>query len=204
MSAGTPPPTPADRLVACARELLAAEGVGAVTLRSIARAAQVSHGAPLRHFPHRAALLSAVAVTGFRDLIDRCEQAQRADDGDGATRLRAAALAYAAMASEQPGMFSLMFRHDLLDPADKELTAASLAAYGRMVDAVRARQAEGWRQDEDPLLLTGAFWAALHGFVQLWTWGSFAIATRTPSRQDALDAVLRVFDLEPLPPPQEP
>src|SRR5688572_19717424 len=53
-----------DRLLECALGMVADEGVGSLSLRAIAKAAGVSHGAPLRHFPSRAALLSAVAVEG--------------------------------------------------------------------------------------------------------------------------------------------
>ncbi len=61
------------RLIDTASELLAEEGVGAVTLRGIAKAAGVSHGAPLRHFSGRAELLSAVATQGFTQLLARRE-----------------------------------------------------------------------------------------------------------------------------------
>ena len=42
------------RLIDTASELLAGEGVDAVTLRGIAKAAGVSHGAPLGQFSGRA------------------------------------------------------------------------------------------------------------------------------------------------------
>jgi AcrR family transcriptional regulator len=59
MSGGT-----RQRLIDCTITVLAAEGVQAVTLRRIARAAGMSHAAPLWHFPSLAALLAAVAATG--------------------------------------------------------------------------------------------------------------------------------------------
>ena len=40
-----------DRLLQVTTELLAEQGVAAVSLREIARRAGVSHGARLRHFP---------------------------------------------------------------------------------------------------------------------------------------------------------
>lgn len=49
------------RLVDVGVELLAREGVGALSLREIARRAGVSHGAPRRHFPTHLELLSAIA-----------------------------------------------------------------------------------------------------------------------------------------------
>jgi AcrR family transcriptional regulator len=55
-----------DRLLQVTTELLAEQGVAAVSLREIARRAGVSHGAPLRHFPSLANLLAIVSAEGFR------------------------------------------------------------------------------------------------------------------------------------------
>ena len=57
-----------DRLLQITTELLAEQGVAAVSLREIARRAGVSHGAPLRHFPSLANLLAIVSAEGFRRL----------------------------------------------------------------------------------------------------------------------------------------
>lgn len=56
------------RLVAAGVELLALEGVHALTLREIARQAGVSHGAPRRYFAAHAELLAAIAGHGFGEL----------------------------------------------------------------------------------------------------------------------------------------
>lgn len=69
---------PRARLLDAALAVLDDDGVEGLTLRAIARRANVSHGAPLKHFPHRAALLSAVATVGFRELNVRAEAAVRA------------------------------------------------------------------------------------------------------------------------------
>ncbi|MGH9235058.1 MAG: TetR/AcrR family transcriptional regulator, partial [Acidimicrobiales bacterium] len=71
MSAGTDDGrvSPRERLLQAARDVVAAEGLEGLTLRAIARRAGVSHGAPLRHFPSLASLLSAVAAEGFARLV---------------------------------------------------------------------------------------------------------------------------------------
>src|SRR5262250_2341915 len=58
-----------EHLIATARRLLDADGLELLTLREIARRGGLSHGAPLRHFPSLATLLSAVAAQGFRELF---------------------------------------------------------------------------------------------------------------------------------------
>ena len=46
-------------LIARAAEVVVADGVGALSLRELARDLGVSHGAPSRHFPDKQALLDA-------------------------------------------------------------------------------------------------------------------------------------------------
>ncbi|MEU6339342.1 TetR/AcrR family transcriptional regulator [Streptomyces sp. NPDC046977] len=190
---------PRARLLGAALAVLDEDGVEGLTLRAIARRAEVSHGAPLKHFPHRAALLSAVATAGFRELNASAEAAVRdCPEGASATaRLRAGARGYVAYALERPAMFALMFRHDLLDPQDKELSRVSLSAFDdRLLVLVRAAQADGWHPEADSRALTGALWSGLHGLVQLWLWGSLALATGAPSADAALDALFTSYDLK--------
>jgi AcrR family transcriptional regulator len=53
-------------LIAIATELLAEEGVHALSLRKMAQRAGVSHNAPYMHFADREAVLVAIAEEGFR------------------------------------------------------------------------------------------------------------------------------------------
>ncbi|MFD3457056.1 TetR/AcrR family transcriptional regulator [Streptomyces sp. NPDC058691] len=192
------PTDPRSRLLGAALAVLDEEGVEGLTLRAIARRADVSHGAPLKHFPHRAALLSAVATAGFRELNASAEAAVRdcADDASARARLRAGARGYVHYALGQPAMFTLMFRHDLLDPRDRELSRVSLSAFDELLVLVRAAQTDGWHPAADPRALTGALWSGLHGLVQLWLWGSLALATGAASVDAALDALFTSFDLK--------
>ena len=65
-------------LIARAAEVVVADGVGALSLRELARDLGVSHGAPSRHFPDKQALLDALALDGFERL--------RVDLADGRSR----------------------------------------------------------------------------------------------------------------------
>jgi AcrR family transcriptional regulator len=95
------------RLIGCALDVLAHEGVDAVTVRRVARDAGISHGAPLRHFPNRTALLTAVASTGYAELARRL----RAIPAD---QLTAACESYVDFARGGPALFELMFRQDMV------------------------------------------------------------------------------------------
>ena len=188
------------RLLRAALAVLAEDGVEGLTLRAIARRAEVSHGAPLKHFPHRAALLAAVATVGFREMTRDAAETVAACGAEASAveRLRASARGYVGYALAHPQMFTLMFRHDLLDPRDRELSRASLSTFDDCLMALVAQaQAEGWRTGADSRLLAGALLSALHGLSQLWMWGSLPIATRTENVADAIDALLSAMGLDP-------
>src|SRR5690242_560661 len=105
------------RLVGVGVDLVSREGVGALTLREIARRAGVSHGAPRRYFPTHLELLSAIAHRGFTDLGVRVTASGSGDGASTDPRQRVAELShfYLEFALENPGMYELMFRHDLLE-----------------------------------------------------------------------------------------
>ncbi|MDT7841411.1 TetR/AcrR family transcriptional regulator [Streptomyces justiciae] len=177
------------RLVDVGVELVAREGAQALTLREIARRAGVSHGAPRRYFPTHLELLSAIARRGFGELAERV--ATVADDGTATPRAQLTRLAdaYLAFALENPGMYELMFRHDLLESGHLGLRDTSLPLFGRLVELVGLV-----RPDLDARLVAGAVWANLHGIAQLWGWGSLQLATGAddfvPLLRSALDAHL--------------
>jgi AcrR family transcriptional regulator len=93
--------SPRERLLQAARDVVAAEGLEGLTLRAIARRAGVSHGAPLRHFPSLASLLSAVAAEGFARLVTTIDN--HLADTEARARADAEALAGAAAATPTAG-----------------------------------------------------------------------------------------------------
>ena len=67
------------RLLAAARELLAAQGAD-VSLREVARAAGVGVGTLYRHFPTRDELIDAVLEDALSEFLDAADAAVAADD----------------------------------------------------------------------------------------------------------------------------
>ncbi|AZM52227.1 TetR family transcriptional regulator [Streptomyces sp. WAC 01529] len=175
------------RLVDVGVELLAAEGVQALTLREIARRAGVSHGAPRRYFPTHVALLSAIARRGFAELAAEVEKA--AADGDARTRLKALSRAYLGFAAAHRGMFELMFRHDLLESGALGLRQTSLPLFEVLVGLVAEARREAGAEAE-ARVAAGALWANLQGIAQLWGWGSLRLATGAEDVEPLLDAAL--------------
>ncbi|HUD91596.1 TetR-like C-terminal domain-containing protein [Sphingobium sp.] len=144
-----------DRLVDCSLSLLEA-GDADVSLRAVARAAQVSAMAPYRHFADKAALMAAVALRGFAMLEAEAVRADSADDA--AEALTGQGLAYIAFARRHPALFRLMFA----DGAGKELPHDQCqGAYALMA----ARVAELVPAESE----TGALacWGLVHGLATL-------------------------------------
>ncbi|MFJ7586428.1 TetR/AcrR family transcriptional regulator [Streptomyces sp. NPDC097617] len=165
-----------ERLIDVGVELVLSEGAGALGLREIARRAGVSHGAPRRYFPTHQSLLSAIARRGFEELGVRFTTgATGARESSPRERVRAIGCAYVGYALEHPGMFELMFRHDLLDstgraPSDQpRLRETTIPMFDLLVTLVRHCGAA------DPSVTAAALWANLHGVAQLWRWGSLPL-----------------------------
>lgn len=152
---------------ACLR-LIAEEGVGAVSLRRVAREAGVSPGAPYHHFADRAALLADLSTTGFQRLAERLRTAREA-----AAAPREALLdmldAYVRFAVDNRAHFQLMFRPELSLP-DKhpDVHAAGDAAFREITDPIAAWQREGQLPPADLTGLVMTLWALGHGLAALW------------------------------------
>ncbi|WP_030230960.1 TetR/AcrR family transcriptional regulator [Streptomyces sp. NRRL S-350] len=177
------------RLVAAGVELVATGGVQALGLREIARHAGVSHGAPRRYFPTHRELLGAIAQQGFGRLTDTLAGADALAAATGAearTRLDALARAYLGFAAANPGMFELMFRHDLLEGSGAELRRTTLPLFLTLAGLV----AEVHPQSDDPATATAALWSNLHGLAQLRAWGSLGLVTGSEDIEPLLRAAL--------------
>ena len=154
---------------ACVR-LIEAEGIGAVSLRRVAREAGVSPGAPYHHFPDRAALLSAISARGFEILAQDLAAAVAHPPGTpGPDDVARAVAAYVAFARRQSGHFQIMFRPELSQPekhpAVREAGDAALKVVTDLVDELGIA---------DPQALAIALWALAHGLASLTLDGQIA------------------------------
>jgi AcrR family transcriptional regulator len=141
-------------------------GLGALSLRELARRVGVSHAAPYRHFPSREALLVELAIEGFVGL--EAEMLKDAALAAGAAdRFAAIGLAYVRYAVAHPGHFRVMFSSELHDDAAPALTAAGKPALSALVEAVAAGQADGLIGAGDPRALAVPAWSMVHGLAML-------------------------------------
>jgi AcrR family transcriptional regulator len=163
-------------LVAAARTVLEREGLEGLTLRAVAREAGVSHGAPLRHFPGLATLLAALAAEGFVQLYEFVDAGVRdaGADAGGRARLAGGGRGYVRFAVAHPGVFSLMFRGELIDSTYAALAEHGSRAFNQLVDLVVYAQAEGFAPAEEPRHAAVVVWALVHGVATLWIHGGVA------------------------------
>ena len=167
------------------------EGVGAVSIREVARRAQVSHAAPAHHFGSKSGLLTACAVVGFRKLADVIDAA--ADDAaTNRDALQATGVAYVQFAIENPELFTIMFSGQLQtdDPAYAEAVSRSF----RRLQEILGEADTGGELRGEPRLVSVAAWSLVHGLAALWLSGRFR--GRGDSRAERLaiiEAVTALF-----------
>ena len=166
-------------LVRAGVELLEETGSPDVGLRSIARRAGVSHGAPRRWFPTHRLLLAAIAEVGLQDLADALESAARASDHD----LVEIGRAYVDFARRRPAMFTLIFRHDLLEDSGANLRSSSRPIFAWLVSIV-----EKSGGTTEPEATAASIWVAIHGLAVLFSTGALEL---TIPGVDVVDMIRR-------------
>ena len=149
-------------------EVIQDDGIGALSLRAVARRAGVSHGAPAHHFGDKAGLLTALATRSMERFATSLSKASREAGGSALDRLRAIGRAYVRFAAQNPAQFSIVTRFELIRSGDAEFAASYQATFDSVKDAVCAAQREGWRRSMDPMALVITCWSAVHGLSTLY------------------------------------
>jgi AcrR family transcriptional regulator len=153
-------------LIQSGLELLETEGLEALTLRGVARAAGVSQAAPYRHFADRRALVAAVAEEGFRRLQEAMLTAIQS--AQGRLGLKQIAIAYVRFGHENPALYRIMFGPEVAvtdDLASLHTTASAVLDFVK--HGVASLQAAGLVGPGDAGVIATALWSMLHGLVML-------------------------------------
>jgi AcrR family transcriptional regulator len=165
-------------LLKSAERTLREKGVGALSLRELARAAGVSHAAPGRHFKDKQALLDALALDGYERLNRALDAATESPGLDLEGRLTALARAYLGFAVENPELLELMFarKHAPEGPAGSgtsdsaDLLAAAVDhSLGSLTRMTADAQERGEIVAGDPERITMVAAASMHGLASLIT-----------------------------------
>lgn len=150
-----------------ASAVLREQGVGALSLRDLARRAGVSPTAPYHHFKTKADLVCALAADALGDL-DTALAAAAAGHADPLERLRALGVAYVLFAVDHAERFRVAFRPEMGDPFAGLAEAAGAlpaetTAFRHLVRAVRDLTDDPARQRA----LAVAAWSLVHGLAAL-------------------------------------
>jgi AcrR family transcriptional regulator len=167
-------------LLSTAVEVIRSDGVAAISLRDLARRAEVSHAAPAHHFKDRAGLLTAIATEGFGLLA----AALATTPDDSTHRLRELGVRYVEFALGHPAHFEVMFQPRLLHTDDPELSAAKERAALALRSGVEGLPATGHRDGapRDGARRAGlAAWSLAHGFATLQLSGSLPALDDDPA-----------------------
>ncbi|MEU6494459.1 TetR/AcrR family transcriptional regulator [Streptomyces sp. NPDC046984] len=152
-----------ESLIAGARQLLAEKGPDNFSLSELARRVGVSAAAPYRHFENREALLGAVAVWGYEQLLQRLGGSLK-PGASPVEQLQLFGVCYLRFATDHPELFEIMFSGRYSDHAG----AAQRASFEPMIDYVEQAQRAGTLPAGIPSYEVARFlWAAAHGLTVL-------------------------------------
>ena len=137
------------------------------TLREVARRAGVSHAAPYKHFPDKAALLAEMALIGFDRLREAATAAKPRRQNSLRYEFFAVARAYVRFGTSNPALYRLMFSEEAGKTVDVHLSERALAAFGVLIEMLERGQAAGVLRRRDLRGQAAACWALLHGITML-------------------------------------
>ncbi len=153
-------------LLAAADELLVEGGVGALSLREVARRAGVSHNAPYHHFADRKALLKRLSERHMGHLLD-AQRAAHAAAAPGLPALRAIAEAYLAYAVAHPQGFALVFDPEICVPGSPSDEMAPLIRANEDLLAEVLATIDPSLRAADLEAAVAAVWSFAHGMATL-------------------------------------
>lgn len=158
-------------LVDSAMQVVLSDGVGALTVRDLARTIGVSPSAAYRHFPSRDHMVAALSLRAREELARSMLAARDAVPATGpkagrsVRHFEAIGRAYIRFALRQPRLFEVAFAPSSVPPPAPEHPSA----WGVLVDAIDEMAATGAipaaRSADAPLVA----WAGVHGLSTILT-----------------------------------
>lgn len=173
-----------DEILDAATALLEESGrEEAITLRAVARRANITAPSIYAHFDDRDSILTAVIDDAFDELIDALNDATGGID-DPVERLHAGCHAYLQFAVERPHRYRVLFgrqrdpelplstKPNIGDPSggvvlDDAEAMTGLDAFRILVDSIADCAAAGRSDSQDPFADAAVLWSAMHGQASL-------------------------------------
>ncbi|MGW8777056.1 TetR/AcrR family transcriptional regulator [Streptomyces sp. NPDC055796] len=166
-------------------------GAAALSLRELSRGLGVSHTAPRRHFPDRAALLDALAQRGFDTLALRLTEAISAAGPSFEDRLRAIAHTYVTYAQGRMPLVELMYasKHGAENLAAPAAARAAYAVpYAAIEEAHRNGELDCGLGAQEAARLV---FATVHGLAVLLNTGMIPADDASKTVDTSIDGLLR-------------
>jgi len=159
------------QILDAARELFAAEGYKAVTMRRIAEAIEYSPTALYQHFKDKNDLMRELCKIDCTALAESFQAI--AKNPDPLERLREIGMAYVRFGIERPNHYRLLFMSGWLTQSEdlEEMGHGNPQrdSYAFLLDTVTEAISQGCFNPQltDPQLLAQAYWGSVHGAVAL-------------------------------------
>lgn len=155
-------------LIEAGIDILAKNGLGALSLREVARQAGVSHTAPYAHYADKQALIAAIATAGYEKLYARLADVVQQNQATPAQQLVEASWAYLEFAFDEPDHFKITFS----DVVEKEkdypaFVEISQKSFKLVVKIIEACQQTGVLPAGPSDLIAVGVWSLLHGLASL-------------------------------------
>lgn len=160
-----------DALIGAALREVAANGVGSLVLRDLARTVGVSVSACYRHFPSREHLVARVGQLAREQLGKSLLEARDTVANTGPRknralrRLEATGHAYVRFAMDNPNLFEAAFTRSTVGPDRPENPSAWGVVDSTIAELVDTGAIPPSRRHEAPLIA----WAGVHGLAQIVT-----------------------------------
>ncbi|WP_433676091.1 TetR/AcrR family transcriptional regulator [Microbacterium gorillae] len=174
----------AHALESAAMQLIAEKPAQEISLREVARAANVSHNAPYHHFADRNGLLKAIAERSMTDLVDAVVGAVE-EAPDPRAAFREGGAAYLRFAVERPHAFAAIYDPTVCVPGSP--TPAMAALIDRLEGVLNdITAAVGLSEPVDAV----SVWGMIHGLGVLSAAGHFPLPAALAAQANAVDRLL--------------
>lgn len=177
-------------LLEAALEILDASGPDAITIREVARRADVSHAAPANHFADRRALLTEVSVLLFTQLASAIQLGIDHDERSQIARIRCFAESLVDYGLKYPQRYRMLWRRDLVMHEDPRLVRAMDGIYEGLIAEIDAAQLP---RQTDPHTIAIGLWSLAHGYASMRIDSIFEPAADCITGQPRMEAIFDIF-----------
>ena len=149
-----------------AHEIIAEQGLDALSLREVARRLHISHQAPYKHFPSKDHLLAAVLTRCFSRFAYALENREKNDDVF--FNLQTLGISYLNFALNHPLEYKLMFNTQWPSSAkSEEMIAHSCKAFDVLKKALTPIHGTDDNGKEKADLDAIYIWSTMHGYASI-------------------------------------